>query len=408
MDKVVYLHIGTPKTGSSAIQFFCGNNRKVLKEKGVAYPKMPFAFEGIGQYRNAHFLSHKVYKDDKRDYAAQREIYQEGMKVIQESLQQADKVVLSDEHLWNETEWDEERFQMLRMQMEKMGATLKVIVYLRRQDLLVQSYWAQQVKEGLQLSFLEYLEQRRYAYFQMHYAKRLRRIERAVGLENLIVRVYEKEQYAGEERTILSDFMDILSINDLSDFSQDEPIRNTSLSGIYLEYKRRMNQYPIYRTKKNFLVVILTRLQEKEQGKQFYDQAVWFDRESHQRFMSQFKEENCFVAVRYLHRESGRLFLEDASFDQKEKTEYSDRELFELCGRVLAEHEESRVEKIHMIQELRKQECEYKKDIQYLRETQSLLKRIRRKCKRVLKEWITHSGSEENENITEKSTTQMG
>ena len=408
MDKVVYLHIGTPKTGSSAIQFFCGNNRKVLKEKGVAYPKMPFVFEGIGQYRNAHFLSHKVYKDDKRDYAAQGEIYQEGMKVIQESLQQADKVVLSDEHLWNETEWDEERFQKLRMQMEKMGATLKVIVYLRRQDLLVQSYWAQQVKEGLQLSFLEYLEQRRYAYFQMHYAKRLSRIERAVGLENLIVRVYEKEQYTGEERTILSDFMDILSINDLSDFSQDEPIRNTSLSGIYLEYKRRMNQYPIYRTKKNFLVVILTRLQEKEQGKQFYDQAVWFDRESHQRFMSQFKEENCFVAVRYLHRESGRLFLEDASFDQKEKTEYSDRELFELCGRVLAEHEESRVEKIHMIQELRKQECEYKKDIQYLRETQSLLKRIRRKCKRVLKEWITHSGSEENENITEKSTTQMG
>ena len=55
MDKVVYLHIGTPKTGSSAIQFFCGNNRKLLKEKGVAYPKMPFAFEGIGQYRNAHF-----------------------------------------------------------------------------------------------------------------------------------------------------------------------------------------------------------------------------------------------------------------------------------------------------------------------------------------------------------------
>lgn len=408
MDKVVYLHIGTPKTGSSAIQFFCGNNRKLLKEKGVAYPKMPFAFEGIGQYRNAHFLSHKVYKDDKRDYATQGEIYQEGMKVIQESLQQADKVVLSDEHLWNETEWDEERFQMLRMQMEKMGATLKVIVYLRRQDLLVQSYWAQQVKEGLQLSFLEYLEQRRYAYFQMHYAERLSRIEKAVGLENLIVRVYEKEQYAGDERTILSDFMDILSINDLSDFSQDEPIRNTSLSGIYLEYKRRMNQYPIYRTKKNFLVVILTRLQEKEQGKQFYDQAVWFDRESHQRFMSQFEEENSFVAVRYLHRESGRLFLADASFDQKEKTEYSDRELFELCGRVLAEHEESRVEKIHMIQELRKQECEYKKDIQYLRETQSFLKRIRRKCRLVLKEWITHSGSEENKNRTEKSTTQMG
>lgn len=62
MDKVVYLHIGTPKTGSSAIQFFCGNNRKLLKEKGVAYPKMPFAFEGIGQYRNAHFYHIRFIK----------------------------------------------------------------------------------------------------------------------------------------------------------------------------------------------------------------------------------------------------------------------------------------------------------------------------------------------------------
>lgn len=384
MDKVVYLHIGTPKTGSSAIQFFCGKNKRELQENGIAYPKMPFTFDGIGQYRNAHFLSHKVYKNSKRDYAVERQFYQDGIKVIRENLQNVNKVVLSDEHIWNETEWDEEKFQLLRRQLEKIGANLKVIVYLRRQDLLVQSYWAQQVKEGLQLPFLEYLEQKKYTYFQMDYAKRLRQLEQGVGLENLIVRVYEKEQYEGKEKTIVSDFMKLLNIEDLSFFCQEEPIRNTSLSGMYLECKRRLNQYPVYRTKKNFLVVILTRLQEKEQGKTCYDQPVCFTNEEQQKFMHQFEESNYFVAARYLQRDDGRLFIEESNAQTNQETEYSDRELFELCGRALAEHEESRLEKIHMIQELREKEREYKKDIQYLRETQSFWKRLFRKCRKML------------------------
>ena len=40
----VYIHVGTPKTGTSAIQVFFTKNRKLLKEKGVCYPNLGFDF----------------------------------------------------------------------------------------------------------------------------------------------------------------------------------------------------------------------------------------------------------------------------------------------------------------------------------------------------------------------------
>lgn len=38
MKKRLYIHIGFPKTGSSAIQSFLLTNQKILKEHGIFYP----------------------------------------------------------------------------------------------------------------------------------------------------------------------------------------------------------------------------------------------------------------------------------------------------------------------------------------------------------------------------------
>lgn len=65
--------------------------------------------------------------------------------------------------------------------------------------------------------------------------------------------------------------MDILSINDLSDFSQDEPIRNTSLSGIYLEYKRRDEPISDLPDKEEFPCCDPDKITGERTGKQFYD-----------------------------------------------------------------------------------------------------------------------------------------
>ena len=36
--KTLILHIGTPKTGTTSIQNFCGLNRERLDELGIHYP----------------------------------------------------------------------------------------------------------------------------------------------------------------------------------------------------------------------------------------------------------------------------------------------------------------------------------------------------------------------------------
>ena len=157
--KTLYLHIGTPKTGTSTIQYFCHLNYDLLLQKGLCYPDLGFRFPGIGQNRNAYFLSHKIFDDKKNrrleEEAGERET---GLQKLEKLFARQDKIILSDEHLWNEKEIDGERLHYIRERMAKCDVTVKVIVYLRKQDQVIQSYWAQQVKEGMQLSFSEYIE----------------------------------------------------------------------------------------------------------------------------------------------------------------------------------------------------------------------------------------------------------
>ncbi|MGQ8364618.1 glycosyltransferase family 61 protein [Glaciecola sp. 1036] len=42
LNKRIVIHVGPPKTGSSAIQFFFNENRNLLEKNGVLYPKHPF------------------------------------------------------------------------------------------------------------------------------------------------------------------------------------------------------------------------------------------------------------------------------------------------------------------------------------------------------------------------------
>jgi hypothetical protein len=52
----LYLHIGMPKTGTTAIQNFLTDNAEALKKYGICYPDLGFRYPSIGIPRNAHFL----------------------------------------------------------------------------------------------------------------------------------------------------------------------------------------------------------------------------------------------------------------------------------------------------------------------------------------------------------------
>ena len=44
----LYLHIGTPKTGTTALQNFLPANEEVLEQHGICYPDFGFRYTGLG------------------------------------------------------------------------------------------------------------------------------------------------------------------------------------------------------------------------------------------------------------------------------------------------------------------------------------------------------------------------
>ena len=64
--KTLYLHIGTPKTGTTSIQHFCKHNEKVLAGKGICYPLFDFKYLDSGNSRNGLFLQNAYYNEKKK------------------------------------------------------------------------------------------------------------------------------------------------------------------------------------------------------------------------------------------------------------------------------------------------------------------------------------------------------
>lgn len=338
--KTLYLHIGTPKTGTSTIQYFCRKNENFLLQHGLCYPDLGFRFPGIGQNRNAYFLSHKIYDPQKNrlpeEEAREREA---GFKKLEKLFARQDRVVISDEHLWNEKEIDETRLQDIRERMAKAGVAVKAIVYLRRQEQVIQSYWAQQVKEGMQLSFSQYIQQEKYRYFQLDYQKRLQVFAHALGRENIIVRCYEKGQYQGTEKTILSDFLHIFDIALSEECKDSDALQNTSLRGIYLETKRLLNQNPAFCTKQNFSVKRLLALQESPMGNPLDRAANYFSKEEREQCALRYASGNQAVAREYLDRADGMLFYETVELNEAGNA-FSLQDITDICGEIIAAQEQ--------------------------------------------------------------------
>ncbi len=359
--KTLYLHIGTPKTGTSALQHFCAGNRNILEQKGIYYPDLGFRFPDIGKNRNAHFLSYKEYinkKEKLRDHEAEQRIRAEGIQKLDEAFQEHDTILLSDEHIWNEKEMIAETLPALHKHFAEQGVQIRIIVYLRRQDQVIQSFWAQKIKESSTISFKAYMEKERYRFFRLDYATRIQEFADVVGQDNIIVRCYEKQQYLGEQKTIMSDFLHILGLEITDEYKNSERVYNISLEGAYLEVKRLFNTLPQFKSQKNYMVDFLKEQQAIDYEENILERRkMYFTPEAEKEFMQQFEEENLTVAKQYLHREDGKLFFDnylDEIQGDNIGTEYTSKELVQICGHMLIRLNEKYEDVLQENKELKK------------------------------------------------------
>ncbi len=322
----VYLHMGMPKTGTTALQQFFYKNHEVLESKGFAYPIMPFHYEAIASVRNAHFMvkfrKHRKFPE-----------WFKGFDEVAKAAGEYENIILSDEQLWS-TQRKKGFWKRLKKGFEEIGVSFKVIVYLRRQDEQAESHWNQKVKEPKSretLSFEEYLEAGKHRYMPFHYDEALDRIADRIGKENLFVRAYEKRQFKGG--SIFADFLDILGLELTEEYELPEYTANVRLPNNAVEIKRHLNTLYPEGVPDFFYAAMSEAYGMHLQTSIPSEKTSMFTPQLRKDFMSQYEEGNAYVAREFLGRSDGQLFYDD--YDLLRQWDPDDREMLLEVIRVL-------------------------------------------------------------------------
>ncbi len=307
--KTLYIHIGTPKTGTTAIQGFCQDNAEELARHGYCFPDFTWLCPDFRSVRNGHFLVESVKDADGRVCAeAERQIFCRGMERIAELFRTYEAVILSDEGIWMATfERRKSLWRELAAGREEAGFQVKIIVYLRRQDGYLSSSWNQVVKMGVEQNavrswdeYTAHIPKIR----QLNYDKKLGTIAAALGKDNLIVRRYEPGHFCGG--SIYADFLDAAGLTLTDAYVINKEVRNVRLAGNLHEIKRILNGMKgLGEEERRFLRITLVKCAQEPDIQRKYSM---FSVEETAEFLEKYREGNRRVAKEYLGEPDADLF----------------------------------------------------------------------------------------------------
>ena len=318
------LHIGTHKTGTTAIQGFMKTNAKLLeRDSGIFYPTYPARFARTKPAHNGNFLHcqtfHRMTGNRCRGDA------KAGSEHIRErflrQLEKHDTVMLSDEQIWRSLSLRKRYLHTMCELLDEWGIDqTDIIVYFRRQDAFVESYWKQMVKCDVHSteSLEEHLRNEKIlAAPYLNYAKGVKRLEAAFGEGHVTVRRYQKDLLVnGDVRYDIADVLGF-SITDeyvFPDESDDPRTKkgNVSYSNNLTEIMRAANYAPtfqeasrrddLYRLLRNAARVASIASPESAKKLSALSPA------QREQLLSQYKKSNAYVARKYFGIKSGRLF----------------------------------------------------------------------------------------------------
>lgn len=234
----VTLHIGTKKTGSTALQVYLQDHQNDLSEAGWTYPDflenrnhfllaLLFATETSSRLNREHDLVTVEQQVIQRQKFAEQ---------LREQVRPGQRWIFSSEMFSARLQTVEE-VQALADFLDQFFGDVQIIVYLRRQDFMIPSTYSQSVREGSLSSLdLRYIERRR-VWFD-HLAQ-LERWVKVFGQDKVIVRPY-LERYKRGSKDLLSDFFTSLN-TDIVLHPQDRTGRASKNDRLSAEGARFMN-----------------------------------------------------------------------------------------------------------------------------------------------------------------------
>lgn len=321
MDNTLLLHIGTPKTGTSSIQRALYSNGTGLLRCGWIYPDMKAELSEIRDYASNPEKNGNVFFQGMSAYERCSKEWKRACESLIRFLE-IGNVILSAEEFY---EYDTES---VIGAIAEFCPKIDVAVYLRRQDLYVESRWNQIVKDDrcYKGTFEQYIRDSE-TWGEGHYLRKLEGIAQIVGEENLIIRAFEREQLQNGD--VVTDFFHMIGFDDYRANEQERTI-NDALEGQLIEVKRAINQ--IYDVEKygtsRLWSDVLKRVYRRFPASVKFGKH-YFTPEERLRYLEKFDEENKEIACRFLKRNDRRLFY---NMDIKlRQTDYKISEVMQMA-----------------------------------------------------------------------------
>lgn len=289
--KTIYFHIGTHKTGSTAIQKFLLDNEELLNKNKFLYSV------GVKNGINHMDLSHNIKLWENIDLDPDYNYIFSSEDFYFSFFRPGDEVVLL-EHLVKQAE----KFK---------NHNIKVVVYLRRQDLFSQSLNNEIIKRH------GFTKEYSYDVVPLNYYGALKSLAHFLGASNIFIRPYENSQFSGG--SIYADFFKVLGLELTDEYQIESKVVNPSLTTEKMEFTRYINMLGLPVDFRNRIgrLVIKSALDSNEVS--LFRKQDLISPKVAKKLLAQYEPGNQAIAKEFLGREDGKLFYEEVSEDPKWK-----------------------------------------------------------------------------------------
>lgn len=324
--KKMYIHIGYPKTATTSIQLGLYQNYKELRKYDYLFPQYP------GGGKVVHTIAKTIFHN--RPITIDHPAVQRFLREVNDTP--LNNVIISNEFFTL-------FFPDLIDDLFKIcsGFDVLIVVYLRRQDLYLQSLWAQMAKNGLEsLSFEDWVKayldnidnlnkgtptttKFNHTLYSPDYLHVINRWADVFGINKIIVRPFERSQVL---TNVFADFLQTCGLQNLS-WVPIPHTENVTPSFKILEVFREIGKYidvERYPSIKNFenrlRRDLFTSMQDNAIAKGWNTSKLnRLTFELHSSIMSYFETSNQTLAQTFLGRDE--LFLE--VFEEKPISTFS-------------------------------------------------------------------------------------